>query len=257
MTELPIAAAILAAALLVSPRPLRHRPRRTAAPRPGRAVAAIAALFVAGVALWVSPVLLPVAAIVGSVVGVRRRRRAVERRRRAEGRAMASALDVLIGELRVGAHPVRAFTVAAGEAPGVVGQALHRVAGRAHLGAEVAAGLLAAERDSAVPAYWRRLAICWELAAQRGLAMSVLMRAAHQDIVERQRFADRIHAALAGARATAVILAGLPVLGVALGEAIGAQPIRFLLGGGLGGVLLIVGVALAAWSDRIIERLPT
>ncbi len=173
---------------------------------------------------------------------------------------MASALEVLIGELRVGAHPVRAFTVAAGEAPGVVGIALQRVAGRAHLGADVAAGLLAAEQDSAVPAYWTRLAVCWELAAQRGLSISVLMRAAHLDIVERQRFTDRTRAALAGARATAVILAGLPGVGVALGEAIGAHPVRFLLGSGLGGVLLVIGVALIAaglaWSERIIERLP-
>ena len=89
---------------------------------------------------------------------------------------------------------------------------MQRVAARAHLGADVAAGLLAAEEDSAVPAHWRRLAVFWELANQRGLPMSVLMQAAHRDIVERQRFTDRTRAALAGARATAAILAALPVL---------------------------------------------
>ncbi|MFN8071732.1 MAG: hypothetical protein U0R66_07995 [Mycobacterium sp.] len=260
MTGLSAAAMVLATALLVSPRQLRHRPPRPAGPHRRRPVTVVAWVAVACASLSVSPFLLPVGVIVGSMVSVWRRRRGVERRRRAEGRAMAAALEVLIGELRVGAHPVRAFTVAAVEAPGAVGIALQQVAGRAHLGADVAAGLLAAEQNSTVPAYWRRLAIYWELAAQRGLAMSVLMRTAHLDVVERQRFADRIRAALAGARATAVILAGLPGVGVVLGQAIGAHPVRFLLGGGLGGVLLVVGVALVAaglaWSERIIERLP-
>jgi tight adherence protein B len=87
------------------------------------------------------------------------------------------------------------------------------------------------------------------------------MRAAHRDIVERQRFADRMHAALAGARATAAILAALPALGVLLGQLIGADPVRFLLGGGVGGVLLGIGVGLiclgVTWADRIVDRLAT
>jgi tight adherence protein B len=260
MPGMSAAGVLLAAALLVSPRSPRHRPPNST-PRPRRhlAVTFAAVLTLAGAALSLSPALLPVGVIGGSVVLGWRRRRASERRSRTEGRAMAAALEVLIGELRIGAHPVRAFTVAAGESPPVVGLALQRVAARARLGADVAAGLLAAAENSAVPAYWRRLAICWELAAQRGLAMSVLMRAAHQDIVERQRFTDRMRSALAGARATAVILAGLPGLGVVLGQSIGANPVRFLLGGGVGGVVLVVGVALIAaglaWSDRITERL--
>ena len=50
--------------------------------------------------------------------------------------------------------------------------------------------------DSSVPAYWNRLAVYWQLAAEHGLAMSTLMRAAHRDIVDRQRFADRVQAGL-------------------------------------------------------------
>lgn len=63
---------------------------------------------------------------------------------------------------------------------------------------------------------------------------------------------------MAGARATAAILAGLPVLGVLLGQLIGAQPLRFLLGGHAGGWLLVVGTMLVCggllWSDRITDR---
>jgi hypothetical protein len=52
-----------------------------------------------------------------------------------------------------------------------------------------------------------------------------------RDIVERTRFSTRVHAGMAGARATAAVLAGHPVLGVALGQLIGAYPLRFLLSG--------------------------
>lgn len=172
---------------------------------------------------------------------------------------MAAALELLVGELRVGAHPNAAFAVAAAESEGRVGAALRAVANRARFGADVAEGIRSVAATSAVPAYWRRLAVSWELAAEHGLTVAALMRAAHSDIVDRQRFADRTHAALAGARATAAILAGLPALGIALGELIGAHPLRFLLGGGVGGVLLIGGCLLVcagvSWADHIIDRL--
>jgi tight adherence protein B len=91
--------------------------------------------------------------------------------------------------------------------------------------------------------------------------MAALIRTAQRDIVERQRFAARVEAGLAGARATAVILAALPLLGVLLGELIGAHPVRFLFGGGAGGWLLVAGTALIcaglAWADRITDRLMT
>lgn len=164
-----------------------------------------------------------------------------------------------MGELKVGAHPVSAFATAGAESDGPVSRALRSIATRAQLGADVAQGIRAMAQSSSVPAYWDRLAVFWQLAVEHGLPMSVLMRAAHRDIVDRQRFADRMYAALAGARATAVILASLPALGVLLGQLIGAEPIRFLLGGGLGGVLLIGGVLLVCvgilWADRIVDRL--
>jgi tight adherence protein B len=88
-----------------------------------------------------------------------------------------------------------------------------------------------------------------------GLAIATLMRTAHRDIVERERFSARVTAGMAGARTTAAVLAGLPLLGIGLGQLIGADPLRFLLSGGLGGWLLMIGVTLACagllWSDRI------
>jgi tight adherence protein B len=88
--------------------------------------------------------------------------------------------------------------------------------------------------------------------------MSTLMRAAQRDIAERQRFSGHVRSAMAGARATAAILASLPVLSVLLGELIGAHPAAFLLGGHSGGWLLVLGTMLVCgglmWSDRITDR---
>lgn len=172
--------------------------------------------------------------------------------------AMEAALELVVGELRAGAHPVRAFSIAADETGGPVAVALRAVAARARLGADVTAGLLAAARSSALPAYWERLAVCWQLGSDHGLAIASLMRAAQRDVAERQRFSARVSAGMAGARASAAILAILPLLGVLLGQLIGARPLSFLLTGRVGGWLLVVGLTLACagllWSDRITDR---
>ena len=167
-------------------------------------------------------------------------------------------MDVLVGELRVGAHPVAAFDVAAGEVEGPVAASLRAVAARARLGADVAAGLRSSAEASRLPAHWERLALFWRLAQIHGLGIATLMRAAQRDIVEREQFSARVDAGMAGARTTAVVLAGLPVLGIGLGQLIGADPLGILLSGGAGGRLLVVGVTLACcgllWSDRITGR---
>jgi tight adherence protein B len=197
------------------------------------------------------------AAVTLTVVS-RRRRRARRRQAAEESRALAAALDVLGGELRIGAHPVHAFEAAAGESSGVVRSALSGVAARARLGGDVATGLRAAASHSALGAQWDRLATCWQIAAEHGLPIAALVRAAQTDIVERQRFSERVDSSMAGARATAAILALLPVLGVFLGELIGAAPLAFLTGGGIGGGMLIAGTGLlccgVAWAGRITDR---
>ncbi|MCV7014320.1 type II secretion system F family protein, partial [Mycolicibacterium madagascariense] len=197
--------------------------------------------------------------VVAVTVALRRRDGRTMARRTAEAVALQGALGVLVGELRVGVHPVLAFETAADETGGVAAESLRAVAARARLGGDVVAGLRAAATRSAVPGHWERLAACWSLAQTQGLAIVALVRAAERDIVERERFASQVTAGMAGARATTAILAGLPVLGVALGHLIGAQPLRFLLGDAVGRWLLLVGVTLACaglwWSDRITGRI--
>lgn len=259
MSAHPTAAVLLAAAVLLVPASSAGR-----IPLPARRslLPDSAAAFAAAVLVAVAPLpLLAVAVPTGLVIAARVRRRRRDRRCRREGQAMADALEVLVGELRVGAHPLAAFTIAAAESGGATARSLRAVASRARLGADVAAGMRMAARISPAPDHWNRLAVFWDLAAEHGLALSTLMRAAHRDIVERQRFAERMHAALAGARATATILAALPALGVLLGQIVGADPVGFLLSEGPGGVLLGIGAGLICvgviWADRIVDRMAT
>lgn len=256
-----VASLALALAVIVSPS--RHRLARSRTTRP-RPFAVVVAATTAGAA--VVAVILPIAVTVAAAIlvgtlAIRRRRLTARRCAVAEASALESALDVLVGELRVGAHPVSAFEVAAGEVDEPVAGSLRAVAARARLGADVSAGLMVFAESSRLPGHWERLAVFWRLAQAHGLAIATLMRAAHRDIVERERFSARVDSGMAGARTTAAVLAGLPLLGIGLGQLIGADPLGFLLSGGIGGWLLVAGVMLACcgllWSDRITGRAMT
>ncbi len=255
------AALALAVAVLVAPAGPRWRARallRGSRPRLSLPLPAGAAAGCVVVAVLLTPT---AAAALGLLLAtiIARRHLALRRRRRTEeGASLQGVLDVLVGELRVGAHPVAAISVAAQETDGRIARSLGAVAARALLGADVAAGLRTEARYSPSPGHWDRLAVCWQLAQTHGLAIATLMHAAQRDIAERERFRGRVDAGMAGARATAAILAGLPLLGVLLGHAIGARPLSFLLSGGAGGWLLVVGTTFVCcgllWTDRITSR---
>ncbi|MDH6680896.1 tight adherence protein B [Rhodococcus sp. LBL1] len=195
-------------------------------------------------------------AVAALTAGRRHRRRRASARRERERRGVLAGLDVVIGELRVGAHPAVACETAATECDGAAAEAFRRAAARARLGGSAASGLAAGE--GVVADDLHRVARAWAVAETHGLALAELLQAARADLVGRTRFRTRAEAGLAGARATAAVLAGLPVLGVGLGQLMGASPARILLGGGLGAVLLVVGAVLVAagllWTDRITDR---
>lgn len=186
----------------------------------------------------------------------RRRRSVAAAHRERERKSVLAGLDVVIGELRVGAHPAAACESAAQECGGAASDAFRSAAARARLGGSAASGLVA--KDGVVADDLRRIADAWAVAEAHGLALADLLHAARTDLLGRSRFRTRAEAGLAGARATAAVLAGLPALGIGLGQLMGASPIRVLLGGGLGGVLLVIGTAAVAlglaWTDRIVGR---
>lgn len=270
MTALTVAALVLAIGILIAPGPTTrlHRNRRVhpdAVESLGGRAGVLAgvprdSVIAAGVGAIALITAGPAAALAvfmaGGLLVSRRGRRRRQHDRRRHGAAMTAALETLVGELTVGAHPVAAFTTVSQECGRAgLGAQFGAVAARARLGSDVVSGLRLAASTSVVPEYWTRVAVCWQLAAEQGLPMIQLMRAAQRDIADRQRFADRVEAGAAGARATATILACLPVLGVVLGQLVGAHPLRFLLGSG--GPLLLAGVMLGCagvwWADRIID----
>ncbi|QCH22149.1 type II secretion system F family protein [Mycobacteroides salmoniphilum] len=218
------------------------------------AAAPLGGLMLAGA--WLLPLSVAMAVgIAGATLCVRWRRRRRLMAQSEELIVLESGLDVVVGELRVGAHPVRAFEVTAAELGGMTGEVFAAIAARARLGVTLDP---AVPRLGALASQWGRISRGWMLAQRHGLAVADLLDACRLDLQERQRFTARVNAGLAGPRATAAVLTGLPVAGIGLGQMIGAKPLSVLCAGGMGGVLLVVGVTLACvgllWSDVITGK---
>ncbi|GAB09240.1 hypothetical protein GOARA_034_00150 [Gordonia araii NBRC 100433] len=192
---------------------------------------------------------------IAAATGVWLARRALGRQsdRRRDG-STVQALTVVGAELSVGAPTAAACAVAASEVladdpNSRVGRDLSALAARIQLGGEVVPSAAGAVRG---------IAQLWSVAARHGLPLTELLAAKRADLVARQRFERHTQAGLAGPRATSRVLALLPLCGVVLGQAIGADPVGVLLAGGIGSVLLVVGVGLAVvgvvWSETIVDR---
>ncbi|WP_024795071.1 type II secretion system F family protein [Tomitella biformata] len=257
---LGFAALALAGALLAWPggaarQRLRADPARgiRTVRRRGQAGGVLAVLAVLAGAFWVGLAGIVAAAMVVGTLAFRRHARILDARGEEGSAALVEALDVLVSQLRVGVHPGMACAFAAVECGGSpVGPVLERAAAQAALGGSIAEAL---DSDVADFPDLPRVAGVWALAERHGIAMGEMLDVVRRDLLERQGFRRRVSAGLAGPRATATVLALLPVVGVGLGQLMGAAPLGVLLGGGLGGVLLVVGVLLDCggllWAERI------
>ena len=188
------------------------------------AAAAVVGLPVAAVA-GVTAGLAVAAYAVTTVVIARRRLR-----ERAGTRARAAAVDAVVGlatDLRAG--------LAVGPALAAAGPAMSQVDGARPVAVRVAAAV--------------------ELAETTGAPLADVLDRLDADL----RAADRVRATataqLAGARASAWLLTAMPLAGIGLGHAIGADPLRVLLRTPLGAGCLLGAVALQlaglAWADRL------
>ncbi|MFB8001663.1 type II secretion system F family protein [Nocardia sp. NPDC056000] len=187
---------------------------------------------------------------------LRWRRARADRERAAESAQLLEGLEAVIGELRIGAHPSAAAEVAAVETVGPTARVFAVSAARSRLGGSGADAFRRTE--TAVPEELSRIADAWQVADRHGLALAELLAATRLDLLGRKRFRDRTRAALAGARATAAVLALLPLLGIALGQLMGAAPLRVLFASAAGAYLLPLGAALTCagllWTDAITGR---
>lgn len=204
-------------------------------------------------ALLIGPGQALAAALAAGTLRELRARTRAEKQRATRLSAILAGVDAMVAELSVGAHPAAACTAAGRDSEDPhVRTVFAEMAGRAELGGDVAAGLRAHAAESAA---WSRIAAAWETGTRHGIGMGELLASVREDLRARERYERRAHSSLAGARATAQVLAALPVLGVAMGQLIGADPVGTLVGTGAGGALLVVGTCLTCagllWSRAI------
>lgn len=169
--------------------------------------------------------------------------------------AVIALCGALAGEVRAGRQPGEALLRAARDSGGL-GDTQAAVLAAARFGGDVPATLAAAARQPGAEGLLG-LAACWRVAVDQGAGLAAgLDRLDAALRAERDQRAD-LRAQLAGARATAVMLAALPVLGLLLGTAMGADPLRVLLHTGAGlGCLVVGGLFEAAglwWAARIVR----
>lgn len=234
--------------------------------KPSERVIAAAAVVTVAVAGWV--LLGPAGAVVGGLAGVVTARRLRARRQRAaeavEYRVMAEALGGLVAELRAGAHPAAAAESVAADVPEGTGasRGLRAVAAAARLGGDADIALADAAQSSSIGAeLLHRVARAWRLAQEHGVPLAPVLDAVRRDVEATARFADHVHAKLAGPRASAAVLACLPLVGIVLGEVMGAAPVRVLSSTPAGQALLMVGSLLVfagmSWVGRLTRKAVT
>jgi len=171
---------------------------------------------------------------------LRRRFEAMRERRTRPQRWRTSVIelcDAMAAELSAGRTPDEAFTAAAAVLdPHVSRELLHtsrpppehldKLATRP--GAE---GL-------------RLLAACWRIGAERGGTLATVLDGLAGALRDEEAQRQDVSVQLAGPRATARLLAALPLLGLAMAAALGAHPVPFLCGTLPGLACLITGMAL-------------
>ncbi|MEV5430644.1 type II secretion system F family protein [Streptomyces sp. NPDC052701] len=200
---------------------------------------------------------LPLVAGAAGVPLLRRVRLAGQARRARErqGDAVIALCGSLAGEVRAGRQPGEALRYAARDSGGL-GGAQAAVLAAARFGGDVPGALTAAARQPGAEGL-RGLAACWRVAVDQGAGLAAgLDRLEGALRAERDQRAD-LRAQLAGARSTAVMLAGLPALGLGLGTALGADPLHVLLHTGAGLGCLLTGGVLEGlglwWVLRIVR----
>ncbi len=227
--------------------PAARRVRRLPGPALAGAgvVGALAGVVIAGGV----PLAVAAAAVCGA--GWRVSRDVVRRRAAASRHAqLLTSLRVLIGELEVGARPSAALTAAAQAAPAhetVFGTAATAAADTGEAGT-----VLTADPDT------RAIGLAWRLGEDTGVELAAVLSRVALDLAAQDEQRRSVAIALAGPRASAALLTGLPLLGIALGAAMGARPWAFLFGSGAGRIVCCVGVLLdvagVLWMRRILRR---
>jgi tight adherence protein B len=256
-----VSGALLAAALAVllwpaggTGRRIRQLAMDAEVPRPWTAAVStpVAAAVAAGAvaAALSTPLVAGLAASLAFVAGRSWAGRVRARRSADRLRSLTEGLGALGAELRSG----RSFEAAT--------EAAVAACADDECGAALARALripgTAAPPDDELGAALDRVSAGVLLSARTGCSLAAVAAAVEDDLRAGQRLRQELRTATAGPRASAMLLAGLPLVGLSMGSGVGADPWRVLTTTGPGQVLLVVGVALEVlgllWSERLVRR---
>ena len=210
------------------------------------AVAASTVALVSGPALGVATG--AVALLVGALVAAQQSQRRADRR----GRAVLAALRLLVAELEAGARPSDALSAAASASPDLAA-AVGAAADSSSAGGDAAEVLIGVGGDELRP-----LGHAWRVASEAGAPLADVLGRMATDRAAEQAQAHAVATALAGPRSTAALLAMLPIVGIGLGAAMGAQPLTVLFESSTGRLVCCAGCVLDAvgvlWTLALIQR---
>ena len=179
-------------------------------------------------------------------VGPWRRRR----HRVADTAAVLEVCDLLAAELAVGRPPEAALRAAGRHWP-----PLGPVVEACHLGADVPAALRSLARERPGAADLRLVAAAWQVAHHSGHGLAAALVRTSRGIRARRRTRRLVDSELASARATARLVALLPLAVLLMGSGAGSDPWGFLLTTTMGLACLASGLALIGLGLWWIERL--
>ncbi len=181
--------------------------------------------------------------------GLIRRRREVATDRA----AVLEVCDLLAAELAAGRPPGAALAAASERWPPLVA-----AVEAARLGADVPDALrrLSEARPGAGDLRW--VAGAWQVAQHSGRGLSAALERTAGGLRARRRTRRLVDSELASARATARLVASLPLAVLLMGSGAGSDPWTFLLASPVGWACLVGGLGLIglglAWIERLADR---
>ena len=172
--------------------------------------------------------------------------------RQACGRQVAEIVDSLAAELGAGILAEQALKHLAADMPMLEG-----AAAASRMGGDVAGALRAAAQQPGAEGL-DELAAAWEVSERSGAPMARVLDRLGDGIRDERETQREISAGLGPAKATARLMAVLPLFGLGMGVSMGARPVHILLDTVVGSLCLALGAALACagvwWVDQIAAR---
>ncbi len=252
MTVVAMACAVVAVLVLLPASPRLPAPSRSFGPRwlLGPLIGAGAVLGVTGGSVQLV-LLAALTVATGWAAAVFLRHRTQRGEERGTAARVLEGCELLAAELGTGRPPGPALDRAAADWPHLAG-----VAEAFRIGADVPEAFrVAAARPGAGDL--RIVAAAWQVAHRTGAGLGVAVDRVTRDLRDARATRRIVEGELASARATARLLAGLPVLALVMGSGTGGDPWGFLFGHPVGLACLATGLAFGLaglWWIEAIAR---